>query len=65
MPSSVIRAFAYDPAERRLAIRFVSGWRYAYAEVPPEVAQGLRDASSKGEYFNTLIRDHYPFERLR
>jgi len=65
MPSSVIRHFDYDPAERRLAVTFVSGRRYAYLDVPEEVAGDFRRAFSKGEYFNTAIRDHYPFERLR
>lgn len=65
MPSSVIRAFAYDPAEQKLAVTFISGRRYAYLGVPEDVAQDLRTAPSKGEYFNTAIRDRYPFERLR
>lgn len=65
MPSSVIRAFDYDPAEHRLAVTFVTGRRYAYLGVPENVAHALRTAPSKGEYFNAAIRDHYPFERLR
>ncbi len=65
MPSSVIRAFEYDPAAHRLAVTFVTGRRYAYLGVPQEVVGGFRQASSKGEYFNAAIRDHYPFERLR
>lgn len=63
MPSSVIRGFSYHPPERRLDIRFVSGRLYAYHEVPPEIAEGLRAAPSKGEYFNACIRDHYRFTR--
>ena len=65
MPSSVIRAFNYDPAEHTLAVTFVTGRRYAYLGVPEDVARDLRKASSKGEYFNATIRDRYPFERLR
>jgi lysyl-tRNA synthetase class 2 len=65
MPSSVIRAFDYDPAEHRLAVTFVTGRRYAYLNVPEDVARDLRKAPSKGEYFNAAIRDHFPFERLR
>lgn len=64
MPSSVIRGFEYDPVAHRLAVTFVSGRRYAYLGVPEEVASGFRKAFSKGEYFNTAIRDHFPFERL-
>ena len=65
MPSSVIRKFEYDPAGHRLAVTFVSGKRYAYIGVPEDVADAFRNAFSKGEYFNDVIRDHYPFERLR
>ena len=65
MPSSVIRAFDYDPAEHKLAVTFVPGRRYAYLGVPENVARDFRKAFSKGEYFNEAIRDHYPFERLR
>ena len=65
MPSSVIRAFEYDAAAHQLVVTFVTGKRYAYRDVPEEVVRDLRLASSKGEYFNAAIRDHYPFERMR
>jgi hypothetical protein len=65
MPSSVIRAFNYDPAEHKLAVTFVTGRRYAYLGVPEDVASDFREAHSKGEYFNEAIRDNYRFERLR
>ena len=64
MPSSVIRAFDYEPASHRLAITFTTGKRYAYRDVPPEIAQRLREAPSKGRYFNARIRDHSRFEKL-
>lgn len=65
MPSSVIRAFAYDPDHRRLAVTFQTGRRYAYRDVPADVAEEFRRAFSKGEYFNAAIRDQYSFERMR
>ena len=61
MPSSVIRAFDYDPAERRLDVRFVSGRRYSYFEVPPETYQAMRLSFAKGEFFNAHIRGRFPF----
>jgi len=64
MPSSVIRSFTYAPEDARLDILFVSGRRYAYREVPPRVAEGLRRAASKGSFFNRRIRDRYAFERV-
>jgi hypothetical protein len=65
MPSSVIRGWSYDEAEHRLDVLFVSGKRYHYHEVPPDVAQGMRDAFSKGSYFNRVIRDHFAFTQDR
>jgi hypothetical protein len=62
MPSSVIRSFAYDPAERRLDVTFVSGRAYAYFEVPPETYEAMRLSFAKGEFFNAHIRDRFRFE---
>jgi hypothetical protein len=61
MPSSVIRRWDYDETRQRLDIEFVSGRHYAYHEVPPRVAEGMRRAGSKGSYFNRRIRDRFRF----
>jgi hypothetical protein len=63
MPSSVIRAFAYDLASRSLPITFTSGRRYRYHGVPAETYEAMRAAFSKGEFFNKHIKDHFPFTR--
>lgn len=63
MPSTVIRAFDYDPADRRLDIEFVSGRRYSYLDVPEDVARALRASRSKGGFFNRRIRDRFACER--
>ena len=65
MPSSVIRRWEYDEADQRLDVTFVSGKRYSYHEVPPRVAQEMREAFSKGSYFNRRIRDHFAFTEHR
>ena len=65
MPSSVIRAFDYQPDAERLDITFTTGKRYAYLGVPAEIVRYLRAATSKGSYFNLCIRDHFPYEKLR
>lgn len=59
MPSSVIRAFRYDPESAVLTATFVSGRVYGYQAVPADIAEGLRLAFAKGEYFNKAIRDRY------
>jgi lysyl-tRNA synthetase class 2 len=65
MPSSVIRRYAYEPAQRRLDIAFVSGEAYSYFDVPETVAAGLNRARSKGRYFHDHIRDRFDFRRDR
>ena len=60
VPSSVIRRFVYDQTDRQLWIEFTTGRRYVYSNVPREVADAFRSAFSKGVYFNTRIRDHFP-----
>ncbi|WP_167072002.1 KTSC domain-containing protein [Sphingomonas vulcanisoli] len=64
MPSSVIRAFDYEPDAERLAITFTTGKRYAYCDVPAEIVRRLRAATSKGRFFNSRIRDRYRCEKL-
>jgi hypothetical protein len=64
MPSSVIRYFQHDPESAELLVVFQTGKRYRYHGVPAEVAEGMRLAFSKGEYFNEHIRDRFSFERL-
>lgn len=61
MPSTVIRAFDYRAAERELDVLFTTGRHYVYHDVPPEAAEALRAAFSKGRHFNTRIRGHYRF----
>jgi hypothetical protein len=61
MPSSVIRVFYYDPKDQRLDVVFVTGRRYSYHDVPEEIYDRMARASSKGEFFNTHIRDHFRF----
>jgi len=61
MPSSVIRTYHYDPADRCLDLVFVSGRRYRYHEVLEETYEAMRRAFSKGEFFNDYIRDQYRF----
>jgi len=64
MPSSVIRRFDYDPSLAALDVTFVSGRRYRYYHVPPMVAERFRRASSKGQFFNTRIRDRFDHKEL-
>ena len=64
MPSSVIRRFAYCPDSSQLWVEFTTGRRYVYSDVPSEVADTFRSAFAKGVYFNTRIRDRYPYREV-
>jgi len=63
MPSSVIRSFEYSASRQELLVTFQSGRRYRYQHVPAEIYAEMKRAFSKGEFFNSRIRDHFPFIR--
>lgn len=63
--SSALRQLSYDGATHTLRATFRdSGRTYLYHDVPQEIYDRLIFADSIGAYFNTNIRDHYPFEEL-
>jgi hypothetical protein len=64
MPSSAIRSFVYDPAKRQLWVTFVTGRRYIYNDVPPEIFEAFKTAPSRGTFFNHEIRDRYTFREV-
>ena len=64
MPSSVIRAYRYNPSNHELLVIFQTGRRYIYKKVPPETHDALKAAFSKGYFFNRHIRDHFEYERI-
>ena len=64
MPSTVIRHFHYDSSARELQVTFVGGRRYVYEEVPQDVFDAFRTASSKGVFFNRRIRDHFSYREV-
>lgn len=63
--SSMIHAVGYDKEKRLLEIIFNSGGIYQYADVPPEVYEGLLNAESKGHYFLGNIRDAFQSWELK
>ena len=62
--STAIREIDYDPERAKLLVRFVSGEHYVYVGVPGEVHRSFLDADSKGRFFQTEIRDRYPYNKL-
>jgi hypothetical protein len=63
--SSMISAFGYDETEGVLEVAFHTSGVYRYHDVPLDVFEGLRDASSKGSYLRNMIFDVYPYEKKR
>ena len=64
MPSSVVAAMRYDAASRVLRIVYVSGNVYDYKDVPPEVYEAMKAASSKGTFLNREIKGRYGYEKV-
>ena len=64
MPSSVITKFDYDAAHATLTVVFVTGRVYRYFAVPATLAAEFRSAPSKGAFFNTRVRDRFPFREI-
>jgi hypothetical protein len=64
MPSTAIRAQYYRPECRELEVTFITGRRYIYFDVPQDVADAFRAASSKGAFFNTEIRPYFNFREI-
>lgn len=59
--SSVIDEIAYHPMARVLEIKFKNGRVYTYMSVPPETYQNLKNAESKGRFFNEHIKHDYRY----
>lgn len=63
--SSMISAFGYDEQEQILEVAFHKTGVYRYFEVPKDVFEGLREASSQGRYMRGHIIDCYLYEKSR
>jgi hypothetical protein len=61
--SNHVSEIGYDPAERTLYVRFRSGAEYRYHEVPKDVYDNLREATSAGKFLYQQISGVYPFSK--
>jgi hypothetical protein len=59
--SSTLRALAYDDGREILLLEFRTRAIYHYYGVPAAVYEALLGASSKGSYFNRVIRGRFPY----
>jgi hypothetical protein len=65
MPSTAIRFISYDEGASRLSVTFITGRRYLYENVPEAVYQAFITAPSRGQFFNSEIRDRYPYQEAK
>lgn len=62
--SSNITSIGYDPAIETLEVEFWSGSVYQYYNVPENIYEQLKKASSKGRFLHTYIKNAYPYSRV-
>ena len=62
--SSTVMSIGYDRQTETLEIEFGSGRVYQYYGVPDRLHVEIMQVPSKGQFFNTYIRDRYPFSRV-
>jgi len=58
--STTLGTVGYDGVSGILRLEFRSRAVYLYFGVPDSVYEALLAASSKGRYFNSAIRGHFP-----
>jgi hypothetical protein len=64
MPSTVISRYVYCADNCELWVQFANGRKYVYSGVPQQVADALGSAFAKGIYFNSRIRDCFPYREI-
>ncbi len=57
--SSNIAGYAYDASKQKLIIGFLKGTHYLYDNVPSSTVEGFKQASSKGSYFGSNIKEKF------
>jgi len=62
--STAITDIDYTPEHGKLAVTFHDGDAYVYVGVPERVSAAFLRAPSKGRFFQRIIRDRYPYNRL-
>ena len=62
--SSTVISIGYDVRTQTLEIEFGSGRVYQYYGVPDRVYDEIMQAPSKGQFFNTYIKNAYAFSRV-
>lgn len=62
--STNIASIGYDNSTETLEVEFLSGTIYQYYNVPNNMYEQLMQEGSKGRFFNTYIKNAYPYSRV-
>lgn len=62
--SSSLQSIGYDRAQQILEVEFHGGKIYRYLGVSSDVWSALRQAPSKGQFFQNFIRDRFETTRV-
>jgi len=61
--SSNVKSAVWDDETMGLAVIFHSGHGGVYAQVPEEVALGMEQADSPGNYLHTYVKPQYTYSK--
>ena len=61
--SSTIARFAYDKESQVLAVEFKNGGRYNYYDLPEDIFDRMKAASSKGQFHAQNIKGIFRYAR--
>ena len=62
--STNLMSIGYDRETETLEVEFLNGRIYQYYGVPNNLHNQLMQAPSKGQFFNSYVRNSYPFSRV-
>lgn len=61
--SSSIARYAYDVSTQILTVEFIRGETYNYFDVPENVYEEMKTATSKGKFISDRIKGYYRYAR--
>lgn len=59
LSSSLLAEASYDDEEQTLTLVFQNGRSYDYENVPPNLVQELKQATSPGRFWNFYLKGRY------
>jgi len=62
--SSNVAAIGYEEDSQTLQVEFKNGTTYQYFDVPLAIFEGMRDATSVGQYLNQHIKGAFRYSRV-